>query len=392
MLEQSSYVLKALLNLVIALFLVLFIYSFSKWILKKLLEQKKDWFNPITFKGNEIISSARIMGLVSTTIKIFQWFFIFLVCYLAIPFVLNEIPATHEYAVSLLDSIKKNFKDITEGIMNYIPSLFFIGVVIFLTRSLIRFLKFIFLKIEHGLLEIDGFYPEWASTTFNLIRFIVCIFAFVIIYPYLPGAGSRILEGISVFLGIIVSVSSGSAISNLIAGIMINYMRPFRKGDYIKIGDAMGMVIEKGTVVTKLLSYKNEEISIPNTQVLNSQIYNYSAQAQSGELILYVTVTIGYDITWIKVYEMLFEAASKCDLVNQEKKPFILQTNLNEKNVSYQLNAYTNFADKIPDVYSQINQYIQEVFAANQVELLSPSFMVIRSDTHINPVIPKYDK
>lgn len=343
-------------------------------------EKKHDWIKPLVFKGHEIISRDRISELLHSALLIFRWILIVFVLYLSIPFVLHELPATREYSIILLDSVKHSLGSIVEGIIHYIPSLFFIAVVGFLSRSLVRFLKFIFFKIEYGVIKIDGFYPEWASTTFYLVRFIIYIFAFVIVYPHLPGSGSKILEGISVFLGVIVSLGSGSAISNLIAGIMISYMRPFQKGDYIKIGHALGRVIEKGTIVTKIMTFKNEEVSIPNTQVLNSQIYNYSVEAKKGDLILFTDVTISYDVPWTKAYELLFEAAKQCSLVNQSRKPFILQTNLGEKNVTYQLNIYTANADRILDVYSQLHQELQIVFRAAGIEMISPDYLILRKD------------
>lgn len=388
MLENYSYYLRALINLSIAIFLILFIFSICRVVLKYLLAKRHDWFKPVIFKDNEIISSEKLTVFVSSLIKVIRLCLIVLVLYLTIPFVLQEIPETHDFAIDLLLSIKTNVMSVGHGILNYIPSLFFIALVIFVCRSVIRFLKFLFHKIETEDLKIEGFYPEWAETTFQLSRFFVCVFGFVIIYPYLPGSGSKILEGISVFLGVLVSIGSSSAISNFVAGIMISYMRPFQSGDYIKIDSTMGQVLEKGLVVTKLLTYKNEEVSIPNTQVLNSQIYNYSALAEKGELILHTEITIGYDVSWQKVYELFYLAASRCEHINQDKKPFVLQTKLGDKNISYQLNIYTYRADLIPSVYSELHLHLQDTFAESKVELLSPSFMILRDGNNSVPVIP----
>lgn len=266
--------------------------------------------------------------------------------------------------------------------LRFIPNLFFIAFIIFISRALIRFLKFLFLKIEKEYIQIDGFYAEWAGTTFQLLRFFICMFALVLIYPHLPGAGTKALEGVSVFLGLMISLGSSSAIANIIAGIMISYMRAFKKGDYVKIGDSMGRVVEKGIIVTRIMTYKNEEITIPNTQILNSQVTNYTSQAKNSDLILYTTVTIGYEVPWTLVHKMLLESANRSNLVSKEKTPFILQTALNDYTVSYQLNAFTANEDKIPGAYSELHKNIQEVFAENQVEIMSPAYTVLRESTH----------
>jgi small-conductance mechanosensitive channel len=296
-----------------------------------------------------------------------------------IPFVLQELPVTHDYAVDLMASVKTHLWSVGDGILSFIPNLFFIAFVIFLTRSLIRFLKFIFVKIEKGYIVIDGFYPEWAGTTFQLLRFFVCMFALVIIYPYLPGSGTKALEGVSVFVGLMISLGSSSAIANIIAGVMISYMRAFKKGDYVKIGESMGKVTEKGLIVTKMMTYKNEEITIPNTQILSSQVTNYSTKAQHRELVLYTTITIGYDTAWTLVHKMMIEAAERSSLISKDKKPFVLQTALNDYHISYQLNAFTQHEDKIPGAYSELHQNIQQVFAENKVEIMSPGFTVLRN-------------
>lgn len=370
---------KAILNFGIALTLIALTLGISTALRKLLIKKQDVWLKPIFFKSHEIVSTVMLVSVLSNIVTIVKWILVLTVLYLMIPFVLQELPVTHDYAVDLMASVKAHLWSVGDGILSFIPNLFFIAFVIFLTRSLIRFLKFVFLKIEKGYIVIDGFYPEWAGTTFQLLRFFVCMFALVIIYPYLPGSGTKALEGISVFVGLMISLGSSSAIANIIAGVMISYMRAFKKGDYVKIGESMGKVTEKGLIVTKMMTYKNEEITIPNTQILSSQVTNYSTRAQSRELILYTTITIGYDTPWTLVHKMMIEAAERSPLISKDKKPFVLQTALNDYHISYQLNAFTEHEDKIPGAYSELHQNIQQVFAENKVEIMSPGFTVLRN-------------
>lgn len=370
---------KAILNFGIALTLIALTLGISTALRKLLIKKQDVWLKPIFFKSHEIVSTVMLVSVLSNIVTIVKWILVLTVLYLMIPFVLQELPVTHDYAVDLMASVKAHLWSVGDGILSFIPNLFFIAFVIFLTRSLIRFLKFVFLKIEKGYIVIDSFYPEWAGTTFQLLRFFVCMFALVIIYPYLPGSGTKALEGVSVFVGLMISLGSSSAIANIIAGVMISYMRAFKKGDYVKIGESMGKVTEKGLIVTKMMTYKNEEITIPNTQILSSQVTNYSTRAQSRELILYTTITIGYDTPWTLVHKMMIEAAERSPLISKDKKPFVLQTALNDYHISYQLNAFTEHEDKIPGAYSELHQNIQQVFAENKVEIMSPGFTVLRN-------------
>lgn len=370
---------KAIINFVIAIALVFFIISFFRYLSKVLLSRKLHWFKALHFKNNEIISKQMLISISQNIITTFKWISVLSVIYLMIPFILRELPFTHDYAIDLMLSIKKNILQVGLLILEFLPNIFFIAITIFLARSLIRFLKFVFLKISNEDIIIAGFYPEWANTTFQLLRFTIYMFSLVIIYPYLPGAGTKALQGMSLFLGILISLGSSSAIANIIAGVMISYMRAFKEGDYVKIGESTGKVLEKGIIVTKIMTFKNEEITIPNTQILSSQVTNYSTQAKKDELILYTTLTIGYDTPWTLVQKMMLEAANRCSLINQDKKPFVLQTSLNDYHISYQLNAYTGHVDKMPAVYSELHQNLQQVFSEYQVEIMSPGFTVLRN-------------
>lgn len=379
MFEGYTFHIKALINFGISIGVVVVIFYISQFLLRILSNKQLPWIKPLYIKGNEIVSVSMMVSILANVIRALQWLLILTALYIAIPYVLQELPSTHDYALTLMDSVQKNLWQVGDGFLNFIPNIFFIAFVIFITRGLIKFLKFIFLKIEKGDLVIDGFYSEWANTTFQLLRFFICMFALVIVYPYLPGAGTKALEGVSVFVGLMISLGSSSAIANIIAGVMISYMRAFKVGDYVKIGESMGRVVEKGLIVTKMMTYKNEEITIPNTQILSSQVTNYTTQAQESNLILYTTITIGYDTPWPKVHKMMIEAAQRSSLISQNKKPFVLQTALNDFHISYQLNAFTEHEDKIPGAYSELHQNLQQVFAENQVEIMSPGFTVLRN-------------
>ncbi|AUN97743.1 hypothetical protein C0V70_06380 [Bacteriovorax stolpii] len=379
MLDNYTFHIKALVNLGISVAIIFVIFYCCQFILRLLTKKQLPWLKPIHFKNNEIISVDMMAMTLANTVRVLQWVLILSALYISIPYILQELPTTHDYAVTLMSSVQKNLWQVGDSLLNFIPNVFFIAFVIFITRGIVKFLKFIFSKIERGELVIDGFYAEWGNTTFQLLRFLICMFALVIIYPYLPGAGTKALEGVSVFVGLMISLGSSSAIANIIAGVMISYMRAFRIGDYVKIGDSMGRVVEKGLIVTKVMTYKNEEITIPNTQILSSQVTNYTTQAQSKDLILYTTITIGYDTPWPKVHQMMIEAAERSPLISKDRRPFVLQTALNDYHISYQLNAFTGHEDKIPGAYSELHQNLQQVFSENKVEIMSPGFTVLRN-------------
>jgi small-conductance mechanosensitive channel len=155
-------------------------------------------------------------------------------------------------------------------------------------------------------------------------------------------------------------------------------MRAFNIGDRIKVGETSGDVTEKTLLVTKIRTIKNVDVTIPNSVVLNSHVLNYSILAKNGELILNTSVTIGYNVPWRQIYQLLTEAAGKTDYINESPAPFVLQTALNDFYVSYELNAYTSEASKMANIYSQLHAHIQDSFNAAGVEIMSPHYRQIR--------------
>lgn len=206
---------------------------------------------------------------------------------------------------------------------------------------------------------------------------------FVLIFPYLPGSDSKIFQGVSVFIGILFSLGSSSAIGNMVAGFVITYMRPFKIGDRIKIGDITGDVIEKTLLVTRLRTVKNEEITIPNAAVLSGNTTNFSSLAKEEGLILYTTVTIGYDVSWRAMHEALLEAAARTSNLMAGKKPFVLQTSLDDFYVSYQLNVYSQNSSAMASIYSELHKNILDVCAEKGIEIMSPHYRAERDGNQI---------
>lgn len=271
------------------------------------------------------------------------------------------------------------------------PNLFSILVIYFVVRYFNKFIKYIFSEIKDEKLKLSGFQPDWAMPTFRIVNFLSYAFMFVLIFPYLPGSDSNIFKGVSVFIGIIFSFGSSSAIANIISGLVITYMSPFKIGDRIKIGDITGDVVEKSLLITRLRTVKNEEVTMPNTAMLSGNIINYSSHARTKGLIIHTTVTIGYDTPWKDMHQALIDAALRTKDIKKNPEPFVLQTGLNDFYVSYQINAYTDAANTQERVYSQLHQNIQDVCNERGIEILSPHYRYQR-DGNMTTIPAEYLK
>jgi small-conductance mechanosensitive channel len=273
--------------------------------------------------------------------------------------------------------IEEPIKYVFMGIINFIPSLFFIIIIGITARYFVRVINVITTDIENGKLEVKNFHKDWAKPTGKLLGLLIYALALVLIFPYLPGSGSSAFQGVSIFIGAIISFGSTSAISNIIAGVVITYMRPFQIGDRVKIDNIIGDVIDKTILVTHLRTTKNEDVTIPNANILIGNIINYSSR-DIGNIIVHTTVTLGYDVAWKKANELLLEAVNRAPHIFKDPAPFVLQTSLDDFYVSYELNAYTDEFKKLPFIYSEIHKNILDVFDEAGIEILSPGYTAAR--------------
>lgn len=332
----------------------------------------------VKVKDYELLSGVRILQSALWIHKLLRIFTIGLAIYLALPLLFSIFPSTKPWGDMLIDWIVSPVRNILLNILSYLPNLFTILVIFITIRYVIKFVRFLATEIEEGKLVISGFHAEWAKPTFNIARFLLYIFMFIVIFPYLPGSDSDIFKGVSVFLGILLSLGSSSAISNAVAGLVITYMRPFKLGDRVKINDVTGDVVEKTLLVTRIRTTKNEEITLPNSSILSGHTTNYTSTSQDVGLIIYSTVTIGYDVPWKDVHQALIDAALRTESILKQPQPFVLQTSLDDNYVSYQVNAYIREVNKQARIYSDLHQHIQDVFNERGIEILSPHYRAVR--------------
>lgn len=282
--------------------------------------------------------------------------------------------------------LRAPLEKVWQAVRNYLPNLVDIAIVLIITRYALKLVHLFFHAISSGIIIVRGFYPDWAEPTYKIVRILALIFVSFILVPLLPGAGSEFFEEISFFVGLLVSLGSTSAIKNMTAGAVLTYTRSFQVGDRIQIGELTGDVLEKSLFVTHLRTIKNERVTIPNGNVLDSDIVNYSAMAQDKGLVLHTSITIGYDVDWREVQDLLVAAALKTELILQEPNPFVLQTSLDDYYVSYQINAYTRDAGRMAQTYSDLNQNILDAFHNAGVEIMSPAYTALRNGNE--PAIP----
>ena len=326
----------------------------------------------------ELVQEVRIVGILVALARWFRILTTVVLVYSWLLYVLSLFPWTRRIATAIIGYILTPLRDFGAAILTALPDLFVIAVIVFITRYVIKLARFFFDEVEKGRVVFSGFYADWAAPTYKIVRFFILAFALTFAFPYIPGSKSEAFKGVSIFLGVLFSLGSTSAISNVMGGLSITYMRAFKTGDRVRIGDTVGDVIDKSLLVTHIRTIKNEDVTVPNSMVLSTHIVNYSARAKEEGLILHTSVTIGYDAPWRTVHELLIEAARKTPCILVEPKPFVLQTALNDFYVTYELNAHTDDPRQMVDTYSALHRNIQDTFNEAGVEIMSPHYAQLR--------------
>jgi small-conductance mechanosensitive channel len=382
LLMRIGYSLTAILILAILLFLSVFVFKKIQVAIKGPLQK---YIGPFKLGSIELLSHETVSDFLLTLTKAFSVLSIFSIFYFYVPIALSFFPLTANLAPKLLAQLMEPIKTISNSIILFFPDLVSILFITIITKFFLRVIRLFFIRVGRGNITLNNFYPEWADPTYKLIRMMVIALALVAAFPYIPGSKSPAFQAVSVFLGVLLSLGSSSAISNIVAGVVLTYMRPFKMGDRVKIADTMGDVIEKSLLITRIRTTKNVNITIPNSMVLASHIINYSSSAQDLGLILNTQVTIGYDTPWKKVHELLINAAKKTESILKNPAPFVLQISLNDFTITYEINAYTQDSNSMANLYSRLHENIQNEFNEAGVEILSPDYTVYRKDQKITP-------
>jgi small-conductance mechanosensitive channel len=387
-LQQKIWgVLLAVLILVAQYFAIkLTNWLFSRWkfrFTRRLLVR----FAPLAEKNYGLFSSHRQGIIAITTLNLVRIAAIAMQLLVSIPLLFSFFPETKTFTFTLIGYIWNPAKSILLAVVGYMPNLFQIIVIFVCFRYLVKGIHYVANEIAEGRIRLNGFYPDWAEPTYYILRILAYSLMFVMIWPLLPNSNSEVFQGVSVFIGIVFSLGSTSVIGNVIAGLVMTYMRPFHIGDYIQFGDTEGEVIEKTVLVTRIRTRKNNVVTIPNSSLMSSQTSNFTFAAKHYGIILHTKITIGYDVPWQQVEKLMLNAAAATEGILKTPKPFVLTTQLDDFYVEYELNAYTKQARTAPVVRSAMHRNILNQFHQAGVEIMSPHIIARRDglDTQIPP-------
>jgi small-conductance mechanosensitive channel len=367
--------------------------TLSAWLVSWLIRRLRGWRGwkerPV-FRG--AARSRRIskfaFGLLLTAFQILT-----LLAYLgtAIGYLIYALwlfPQTQPRAYELLFWVATPARLLGQALLDYVPNFFIIAAIVLLANFALRFLHVVFLEFEDGTLSYPGFEKDWVRPGFNFAKTLVLIASVIAIFPYIPGSDSLAFRGISLFVGFMVSVSSSASVGNLISGTLLLFSRAYSVGDKVEIGPTRGVVISRELLATKILTPTNVVVTVPSSTIIGGQILNYSTEARDRGILVTSTLTLGYDLPWRTVHSLLISAALATPEVEANPEPFVVQRQLNDFHVSYELNARTRNPMALYRLPGALNERIQDAFRDAGLEILSPTYLALRSgrETTVPPI------
>ena len=346
--------------------------------LKRMEALPDNKFKPLRWQAQDLMSSEDMKRLWCTLWRWLGWLIAVFFGVFALIGVLMISKWTMTLAARLIVMVVTAVEYVWSGFVNYLPNLITIVVILLVTRYVVRTISLIFDGIRTRRIHLKNFYPEWAETSLSLIKLLIYALTAVIIFPYLPGSSSPAFQGISIFVGVLVSLGSTTAVANVVAGVVLTYTRAFKVGDQVEVSDVRGRVVERSTFVTRIQTLKNVIVSIPNSMVLTNNVINYSQNMGQRGLLVHTSITIGYDVPWQTVNSLLVSAAAKTEHIVEDPEPFVLQTSLDDNYVSYEVNGWTRHPEELPKIYSNLHANILDEFHGHKVEITSPAFRAVR--------------
>lgn len=386
---QAEYGMEAKLKglgwavFIIVVQIVFFILTirFIRHLRRQIIGDSNKKIKPVVINGYTLLTTNQCKRFLLVLTRMLQILLVLIQFMISLPLLFSIFPETEKFTWKMLNYVWTPLRDITLSVVYYFPNLVKIAVILYVVYWLLRVIRHVADELGAGNLKINGFYQDWAQPTYHIIRIFVIAFSLVVIWPLLPGSESGIFKGVSIFVAALFSLGSTTTIGNLISGIIITYMRPFLIGDFVRIDDHEGLVVEKNAFITRLKDIKGNIVTVPNNSILSKDTINYSAALRHGEgTIVHSDFTFTYVVPRETIEEYLLEAANRSTLLLKEPAPFVLITALEDFYTRYEINAYTQHPDRLFEVYSELHRNIVDVFREHHLNPTSSHFVSVKEN------------
>jgi small-conductance mechanosensitive channel len=370
------------------LLLALFVMLRARgWLYLRLTSLLKRQVERVNVPGRNLLRATRLLGLSRWLVNLTSVMVELALVYEWTSYCLNQFPYTRAWGEGLNGFLIDLVRRVGGGIVGALPDLAVAVVIFVLARGLVAAARPLFDGIEQHRLKVDFIAADMARATRRIFGGIVWILAVVMAYPYLPGSGSEAFKGVSVLIGLMVTLGGSSLFGQAASGLILLYSRTVRVGEYVRIAEQEGTVTELGAFTTRITTGRGEEVTLPNALVLSSVTTNHSRPSEGAGFVLDTTVTIGYDTPWRQVEAMLVKAAVRTEGVLSTPPARVFQTALADFYIEYRLvcQAVQETPRPRATALSALNANIVDVFNEYGVQIMSPHYLGDPSEPKLVP-------
>jgi small-conductance mechanosensitive channel len=350
-------------------------YRLIYWGEQRLINRLQIWLSRYKARLVVALQPQLVINGMMSLVHIAKWVLVLVVVYEWASFVLRQFPYSRPWGERLQGYLIETVEGILSSIVDALPGLLVVFLIVMLTRFASEMLRAFFARIESGKVSVSWMAEDTARPTRKLAQAMLWLFALAMAYPYLPGSNTEAFKGLSVLIGIMVSIGGSGVVGQAASGLIMIYSHVLREGEYVKIDDIEGLVSNVGIFSTKVRTSNGEEVNIPNSLIGSSKTINSSRLAEGNGLVVHTTVTIGYNTPWRQVHAMLLRAAEKTNGLRTEPQPFISQTALSDFYVEYRLSAQIERADMRRITLTALHANIQDEFNEFGVQIMSPHYV-----------------
>lgn len=329
-----------------------------------------------TFRISGVDFGPILRSSIRAALFIVFWALVLSLLEVWLTFVLSQFPLTKPWGDALLGSVLRLLARIGRGLVAAIPNLVTAAVILLVGRAVASFVSSVVHRVEEGTGTLPGVYPETAGATRRLLVGLVWLITIAAAYPYLPGSGSEAFKGMSLIVGLGLSLGSSGIVAQAMSGLVVIYSRALSRGDCVRIGEIEGVVTEVNLLSTRVITIQGEEVTFPNTVVVGGAVKNFGRSRHGQGAIVSSKVSIGYDAPWRQVHALLLGAAKQTSGLRSDPSPYVLQRSLDDFYVQYELVAWVENPLDRPVVASVLHACIQDAFNTARVQIMSPHYVL----------------
>ncbi|MEI6335096.1 MAG: mechanosensitive ion channel domain-containing protein [Methylococcaceae bacterium] len=347
---------------------------FIYWLENRIIKRLQSWMQVWEDKLTVAVHPQQALNVLVFVVRLAKWTVVIMAGYEWATFSLRQFPYTRPWGETLHSYLIDTITGILSAVVDALPGLLVVFLIVLLTRFSSRLLEAFFARIESGEIVVTWLAEETARPTRKLTQALLWLFAFAMAYPYFPGSNTEAFKGLSVLVGIMLSIGGAGVVGQAASGLIMIYSRVLREGEYVKIGEIEGLVTLVGIFSTKIRTTNGEEVNMPNALIGSSTTVNSSRLAEGNGLVAHTTVTIGYNTPWRQVHAMLMQAAGSSPGLRAEPKPFVTQSALSDFYVEYRLCVQIERPEIRRMTMTALHANIQDVFNEYGVQIMSPHY------------------